>query len=258
MKICVFAYNTFGYACLRALLKKMTIDCLWTHLEPHHDGRHCTDLYRENVFLSNPNDHDDFFEKERFDVFFSFYYRFILSNEVLSTAQFGWNYHGSLLPNYRGCNPVNWAIIHGAKKTGATLHTMIQTIDAGDVLFQCEIPIGAHDNAGQVQDHLDNAAAQTLYDHLDDLLLGKISPTPQLIKGPYYKRRKPEDGMIDLKNDSNTIYNLVRGVLPYPRFPGAFLDNKRVIAISRTQFPEAFPIICGDGKMLFLQFEQGI
>lgn len=82
------------------------------------------------------------------DVIFSFYYRHMLSDEILSLApQGGFNLHGSLLPRYRGRAPVNWALVNGETETGATLHKMVKRPDAGDIVGQQKVTIADSDTA---------------------------------------------------------------------------------------------------------------
>ena len=84
------------------------------------------------------------------DFLFSFYYRQMLSPAVLAIARRGaFNMHGSLLPKYRGRVPVNWAIIHGERETGATLHEMVAKPDAGRIVDQEAVPIGDNDTAAR-------------------------------------------------------------------------------------------------------------
>lgn len=79
---------------------------------------------------------------------FSFYYRHMLSDEILSLApQGGFNLHGSLLPHYRGRAPVNWALVNGETETGATLHKMVKRPDAGDIVGQQKVTIADNDTA---------------------------------------------------------------------------------------------------------------
>ena len=78
---------------------------------------------------------------------FSFYYRNMLPAELLAVAP-AFNMHGSLLPQFRGRAPVNWAVLHGATETGATLHEMTVKPDAGAIVAQSAVPILPDDTAG--------------------------------------------------------------------------------------------------------------
>ncbi|HEY1773938.1 MAG TPA: formyltransferase family protein, partial [Gammaproteobacteria bacterium] len=97
------------------------------------------------------------------DFLFSFYYRFMLGEALLDAPSRGaLNMHGSLLPKFRGRVPVNWAIIHGERQTGASLHYMEKKPDAGDMVDQQAVPILPDDTASEVFAKVTVAAEQVL------------------------------------------------------------------------------------------------
>src|SRR5207344_2818597 len=99
---------------------------------------------------------------------------------VLATARRGaFNVHGSLLPKYRGRAPVNWAVLKGERETGATLHEMVAKPDAGRIVGQQAVPIGADDTAGEVFAHVTDAAEALLRRELPRLLDGSATLTAQ-------------------------------------------------------------------------------
>ena len=156
------------------------------------------------------------------DFLFSFYYRKMLTAPLLALAPRGaLNMHGSLLPMYRGRAPVNWAVLHGERETGATLHYMTAKPDDGDIVAQTAVPILPDDTAQDVFDKVTVAAELTLDRVLPALVAGTAPRTRQdLAQGAYFGGRKPEDGRIDWRQDATTIHNLVRAVAP--PYPGAF------------------------------------
>jgi UDP-4-amino-4-deoxy-L-arabinose formyltransferase/UDP-glucuronic acid dehydrogenase (UDP-4-keto-hexauronic acid decarboxylating) len=82
------------------------------------------------------------------DVLFSFYYRNLLCDDILNIAPQGaFNLHGSLLPKYRGRAPLNWVLVNGESETGVTLHRMVNRADAGNIVAQKSVAIGADDAA---------------------------------------------------------------------------------------------------------------
>jgi methionyl-tRNA formyltransferase len=130
------------------------------------------------------------------------------------------NMHGSLLPKYRGRVPVNWAVLHGERETGATLHYMADKPDAGDIVAQTAVPILPDDTAGEVFAKVTVAAEMTLDRTLPALLAGTAARIPMnLAAGSYYGGRTPADGRIDWSQDAVRIHNLVRAVAP--PYPGA-------------------------------------
>ena len=103
--------------------------------------------------------------------------------------------HGSLLPRYRGRAPVNWAVLHGERETGATLHYMTEKPDAGDIVAQSAVPILPDDTAREVFDKVTVAAEIALDGVLPALIAGTAPRVPQdLAAGVYFGGRRPEDG----------------------------------------------------------------
>ena len=157
----------------------------------------------------------------------------MISREILDLPRAGaFNLHGSFLPAYRGRCPVNWVIINGEKKTGVTLHYMIDKPDAGDIVGQKAVVIDISDTAKTLYDKLCGAARDLLDELLPLMMRGQIPRKIQdLSQGSYYGGRRPEDGRINWEKSADEIYNLIRGVTdPYPG-AFAFLDNNEKIII---------------------------
>lgn len=156
--------------------------------------------------------------------FFSFYYRHMLGEEALSLpTQGAYNVHGSLLPKYRGRAPVNWAVLHGERQTGASLHRMEIKPDAGPLVDQQSVPILPNDTAHDVFQKVTVAAEQVLARSIPMLLDGTAQEKPMdLADGSYFGGRRPEDGRVDWNASSVEIHNLIRAVAP--PYPGAFCD----------------------------------
>ncbi|HEX8886987.1 MAG TPA: formyltransferase [Noviherbaspirillum sp.] len=158
------------------------------------------------------------------DFLFSFYYRLMLKAPLLSAARLGaFNLHGSLLPKYRGRVPVNWAIIHGERETGASLHVMNIKPDNGALVDQQAVPILPDDTAQEVFTKVMVAGEICLDRALPGLIASTARLTPQdLSQGAYFGGRTAEDGRIDWHQTARRIHDLVRAVT-HP-FPGAFAD----------------------------------
>jgi methionyl-tRNA formyltransferase len=205
------------------------------------------------------------------DLIFSFYYRHMLPAELLAVAP-AFNMHGSLLPEFRGRAPVNWAVLHGAEVTGATLHEMTVKPDAGAIVSQMEVPILPDDTAFEVFGKVTVAAEQALWRVLPSLLAGTAPRLHNdLTKGGYFSGRKPEDGRIDWSQPARQVYNLHRAVAP--PYPGAFTDiggvryvierarlrkyNEHKDNVADQSLPPGLTVVdncifgvCGDGRML--------
>jgi methionyl-tRNA formyltransferase len=156
------------------------------------------------------------------DYLFSFYYRSMLKEEILSAPRLAaLNLHGSLLPKFRGRAPVNWVLVQGETETGVTLHVMEIKPDAGDIVGQAAVPIAFEDTAVALFGKMEKAAGALLDELLPRLAKGDIPRRRNEIeKGSYFGGRRPEDGRIDWSWPALRAYNLVRAVTrPYP---GAF------------------------------------
>jgi methionyl-tRNA formyltransferase len=157
-------------------------------------------------------------------ILFSFYYRKMISPELLAIPPLGaLNLHGSLLPRYRGRAPVNWALVNGETETGVTLHFMTGKPDAGEIVAQRTVAIGFEDTAAVLFGKIVVASRELMRETLPLLRAGTAPRVPQdLSTGSYCRGRRPEDGRIDWSRPAVEIHNLVRAVSrPYP---GAFTE----------------------------------
>jgi methionyl-tRNA formyltransferase len=140
------------------------------------------------------------------------------------------NVHGSLLPQYRGAAPINWAIINGEPETGVTTFKLKHEIDTGDILLQEKVPITPSDNAGTVHDKLMEAGAQLLVRTVRGLADGSIEEQPQTGTTEALKHAPKifkEDMRIDWNKRISEIQNLIRGLSPYPA-AFSFLNDKQI------------------------------
>ncbi|PAV01893.1 bifunctional UDP-glucuronic acid oxidase/UDP-4-amino-4-deoxy-L-arabinose formyltransferase [Arsenophonus sp. ENCA] len=282
MKAIVFAYHDIGCVGLKALQKAgFEIQAVFTHTDDPQENHFFSSVARLgaemglSVFAPENVNHSlwiERIEKMQPDVIFSFYYRHMLSQELLALAPKGaFNLHGSLLPKYRGRVPINWAILHGETETGVTLHKMIAKPDAGDIVAQKKISIDATDTALVLHEKIRQAAEQLLADTLPLIKIGDYSATPQdESKATYFGRRSAEDGLIDWSKSATEVNNLVRAVTePYP---GAFTylaESKmivwraRVLEKSHDKLPgtvistEPLQIDCGQGVLEILTGQSG-
>jgi methionyl-tRNA formyltransferase len=128
------------------------------------------------------------------------------------------NVHGSLLPNYRGAAPINWAILNGEKETGVSTFKLQHEIDTGDILLQEKMPIGPNEPAGELHDRMKVVGAQLLVKTLQELANGTLSASPQQLNANTKHAPKlfKTDCEIDWNNTSEQIYNQIRGLSPYP------------------------------------------
>lgn len=137
------------------------------------------------------------------------------------------NLHASLLPNYRGAAPINWAIINGETKTGVTTFFIDDKIDTGAMILNSEITIEPEENAGQLHDRLMSLGSKTVIDTLKVIENGNVTTTIQEdneeIKTAY--KLNKENCKIDWTKSGAEINNLIRGLSPYPA-SWCFLKDK--------------------------------
>ena len=154
----------------------------------------------------------------------------MLPKVVWELPKYGtFNLHASLLPNYRGAAPINWAIINGETKTGVTTFYIDDKIDTGAMILSSEIEIGDDENAGQLHDRLMNLGGATVIETLQLIEQGKVNPKIQEnnfdIKTAY--KLDKENCKIDWTEPAKEIHNLIRGLSPYPAAWCFFKDNEQ-------------------------------
>jgi methionyl-tRNA formyltransferase len=248
--ILVFAYHDIGFECLDALIQNDEyVLAVITHQDNPAEEiwfRSVAALAAEYdipVYTPETVNNPEWIAQIRAwepDLIFSFYYRNMIAEEILQVPRLGaFNMHGSLLPKYRGRVPINWAVLHGEKETGVTLHHMVKRSDAGDIVDQKTVPIGPADTALDVFRKAVPAARRLLERQLEALTRGAAPRKKQdESQATCFGGRKPEDGHIDWTMDAERIYNLVRAVThPYP---GAFttIDGKKLFVWRATPLPK--------------------
>ena len=137
------------------------------------------------------------------------------------------NLHASLLPNYRGAAPINWAIINGEKVTGLTTFRLQHEIDTGNILMRKKLDISVTETAGELHDRMMLAGADLILETLDGVRTIQISEIPQEVEPTDKSAPKifKDTCEIDWKQTGETIYNLVRGLSPYPAARTIFHDK---------------------------------
>ncbi|MBE8595820.1 bifunctional UDP-4-amino-4-deoxy-L-arabinose formyltransferase/UDP-glucuronic acid oxidase ArnA [Xenorhabdus sp. BG5] len=285
MKAVIFAYHDIGCVGLNALVNAgFEVQAVFTHTDDPNENHFFSSVARIGadlglpVFAPENVNHPLWVERIREmkpDVIFSFYYRNMLSQEILSLAEKGaFNLHGSLLPKYRGRAPINWAVLHGETETGVTLHKMLEKPDAGDIIAQQVVQIDENDTSLIIHGKIREATVELLDRTLPQIKSGHYPSIPQdESQATYFGRRTAEDGEIVWNKSAKEINNLVRAVTePYP---GAFTFlSERKITIWRSRphnqphgkrpgtviSTDPFVIACGKGALEIIsgQGESGL
>lgn len=172
------------------------------------------------------------------------------------------NVHASLLPDYRGAAPINWAIINGEKETGITTFKLQQEIDTGNILLQEKISVNENETAGELHDALKELGAKLILQTIQKIAGGSIEEKPQFTiqHSPFTIKHAPkintETCKIDWNKSTETIYNLIRGLSPFPT-AFTFLDDKMLKIYSGKKEIAKHEYVTGslhsDGKT-FLKF----
>lgn len=142
----------------------------------------------------------------------------MLPKSVWAMPEFGtFNLHASLLPEYRGAAPINWAIINGETKTGVTTFFIDDKIDTGEIILQSEVTIEEDEIVGELHDRLMHLGAKLVAETLDLIAKGDVTTTKQPeLEEKSAPKLFPHNCKIDWSKSLNDIYNHIRGLNPYP------------------------------------------
>ncbi|MHC1702281.1 MAG: methionyl-tRNA formyltransferase [Tenuifilaceae bacterium] len=190
------------------------------------------------------------------------------------------NLHASLLPQYRGAAPINWAIINGETKSGVTTFLIDKEIDTGNIIFQKEVSIESNETAGDLHDKLMLAGSMLVVETIDTLSEKNFKPIPQKSFIQEDQTLKPapkifrETCKIDWTKPINEIHNLIRGLSPYPgawsemEFTDDSITQVKVLksAISEntnnteigsiiTDGKTSFEVTCGNGSISIIELQ---
>lgn len=160
----------------------------------------------------------------------------LLKKEILEIPKYGClNVHASLLPRYRGAAPINWAIINGEDETGITIMNMELGLDTGDMILEKSIPIKDCDDFISIHNKLSDIGAELIIDAIKSIIDDRAIYKPQdNSKSNYAPMLYKETGRIDWNKVGLDIYNLVRGLKPWPN---AYTEYKgEIVKIHRVKF----------------------
>lgn len=169
------------------------------------------------------------------DFFVTFAFGQLLSQEVLDVPKFCTiNLHASLLPKYRGANPIQWSVINGESETGITTMKTVKKMDAGDICLTDKIKIDENMTVPELVDKISEKAPELIYRTLKEICEGRLTPIVQnedeVTFAPKFTK---EDGIIDFNMTAKEIHNKARGLQPWPM---AYLcRNSKNIQIIDTQ-----------------------
>jgi methionyl-tRNA formyltransferase len=154
----------------------------------------------------------------------------MLPKEVWQMPALGtFNLHASLLPDYRGAAPINWAIINGETTTGVTTFFIDEKIDTGAIIKRSQVKIGLDDNAGILHDKLMEKGSQLIVETLKEIESGTVTTQPQPKMGGLHTAYKldRDNTRLDWNKSTSEIYNQIRGLSPYPVAWTFFINDGR-------------------------------
>lgn len=180
-------------------------------------------------------------------------YGLLIPESILNSTEFGSiNTHASLLPKYRGASPIQSVLINGEKETGSTIMLMDKEMDHGPILSQETLTINPNENCFELSERLAPLEAELLIRTVPDFVAGKITPQEQNHEGASFcKELTRDDGKIDWSKSATAIYNLYRGLTPWPGI-WTLWQEKRLkllkIALTGQPAPEG-KLIANDGRL---------
>lgn len=233
MKIALLVSGGLGLKVFDFLIKKVNIVAILT--DRKSDGIISqADMAGIACFTGNPRKGKarNFIENSEVDLLLSINYLFLIEQDLITWPKLGAvNFHGSLLPKYRGRTPHVWAIINNEHKTGISSHFISEGCDEGDIITQEEVSIEPNDTGAVVLDKFNERYPSLVMQVIELFQKGEVKASKQDEQlATYFGKRTPEDGTIDWNWQKERIFNWVRAQAhPYP---GAFTftnGNKVVI-----------------------------
>ncbi len=229
MRVILCGYHWAGCKSLKLLLNERHEIFVYTHDSPYYIPSLKNMCINNNIGYTTANISDS---KLPFipDVICSIYYRNIIKKNIIDICNGRiFNLHPSLLPKYRGCSSLTWAMINGEKEAGFTYHYIDESCDTGNILLQKQIAIEEWDT----QETLYNRVQFMALDYFNEVLgmvVSGIQGSPQTGESSYYKRGCPFNGEIDSSWDNSYIERFIRAMI-YPPYPPAKYKKENVVSL---------------------------
>lgn len=229
MKIALCGYNWAGCMALTSLTSLGYEVVVFTHKSPPYIPSlldYCKKVGVE-VYISSINEYD---KLDEIHAICSIYYRNLISENVLKSVNYrAMNLHPSLLPEYRGCSSLTWAMVEGETKTGFSYHYIQRDFDTGNILLQQEVEILPFDLQLNLYQRVMFLALAKFPEALE-LLLSGFAGIPQENGGQYFYRGAPHNGQIDENWELEKKERFIRAMVN-PPLPYAKLGNKEIRSI---------------------------
>lgn len=232
MKFGLLVSGNLGYQMLKKIQSDKEISFVLTDSNSE-DIIHFCSVYGIPIYIGNPRNGKSylFLEDKSCDVILSINYLYIIDEDIIQIpSKYAVNFHGSLLPKYRGRTPHVWAIINNETKSGITAHLIDADCDTGDIVEQLIIDINQNDTGASILEKFNEKYWDLVQSVLVKIENNQLEVSKQdHTKATYFGKRTPEDGLIDWDWQKERIRNWVRAQAdPYP---GAFIlfQNEKII-----------------------------
>lgn len=201
-----------------------------------------------------------------------------MPEEVWGLPELGtFNLHGSILPNYRGAAPLNWAVINGEKETGVTTFFLDEKIDTGELIDHARIAIGPNETVGEVHDRLMHIGADLVLKTVKRIEEGEVETTPQdqvMLTGTINKAPKifKDTCKVNWNREGIYVHNLIRGLSPYPAafstllfpsgkkakvkiFKSEYVEEQGLVGDVKTDQKTFLKVFCAHGAVLISELQ---
>ena len=230
MKIILCGYKLIGCEVLNLLIKQKHEIYVYTHESPYfiHDLKQLCIKQNINFSLDKISINNMPFKP---DVICVAYYNFIIPKDVISfCSKKIFNIHPSLLPKYRGCSSITWALINNEKYTGFTYHYIDENIDTGNIILQKKIKINDYDTGGGLYMKV-MLEATNHFEYVLKKVTEGYKGIPQKSDGKYYRRGAPYNGVISSKWSYEKIERFIRA-MNHPPYPFATFKGIEIKSIA--------------------------
>lgn len=234
--------------------KRSSFNADFADLAPLCEERGVPYLYVQDV---NAPESVDWIRSHAPDVIFCFGWSMLLKKEILGIPPLGVvGYHPAKLPMNRGRHPIIWALALGLHETASTFFLMDEGADSGDILSRRPVDIVYGDDAGSLYDRITDVALEQIETLLPELGEGTCLPKPQdHSKANYWRKRNEEDGKIDFRMSSRSVYNLVRA-LASPYVGAHFCHDGREVKVWKVKEVEIGEKNIEPGKVISVSGDQ--
>ena len=226
LKVILCGYHWTGCKALSYLLNAGHEVFVFTHKGPYHIPSLIELCEEKGVAYSTKNiSKADLPFKP--DIICSVFYRYIIKDWVIDSCDGKiFNLHPSLLPQYRGCSSLTWALINGEQNTGFTYHYINKEVDTGKIILQKKVAIEDFDNQGTLYNRCMFIAMESFNEALLDVING-VKGEEQVGEGSYFKRGCPHDGVIDENWKDPYTKRFIKAMI-YPPYANAQFLNKEI------------------------------